>query len=82
MSPSEAIPAGFLLFACLGIFPYIECPAIPPTHTHKGLMTECGLSADEASESAPLAFETYLNQEGYTARDEEIFRIRNKSGVS
>ncbi len=46
------------------------------------LVTECGLSADEASESAPFAFESYLNQEGYTARDEEIFRLRNKKGVS
>tara|TARA_R100001143_G_scaffold43156_1_gene38812 strand:+ start:87 stop:320 length:234 start_codon:yes stop_codon:yes gene_type:complete len=46
------------------------------------LMSECGLSADEASASAPFAFESYLNQEGYTFRDEEIFRLRNKKGVS
>ena len=48
----------------------------------KELVSECGLSAEEASVSAPFAFESYLNQEGYTARDEEIFRLRNKSGVS
>ena len=46
------------------------------------LISECGLSAEEASESAPLAFESYLNQEGYTFRDEEIFRLRNRKGVS
>jgi len=36
------------------------------------LVTECGVDPADAAVLAPLDFETYLNQEGYTGRDEKI----------
>ena len=42
----------------------------------QGLVTECGLDADHASEQAGIDFERCVGQEGFTARNERISTAR------